>query len=185
MSINSQTTSKSVPPACDKTKPLRDPDDILDASIDLVDESEESLPCESGFYSTGAEMWTLSAQTLSFLASPISLSESDHEMELDVSFSRKIPVGFLPRETAKLVNGFSSQTEDRNTAYRKIRQTLHNIFMHGTGRDDKWHKLLPESSDETRYVRPESASQSGPVSLSRLLNPPRALSQVRCIIVSC
>jgi hypothetical protein len=35
---------------------------------------------------------------LSSLASPLSLS--DHEIDLDVTFSQKIPVGFLPHETA-------------------------------------------------------------------------------------
>lgn len=99
VSINSQTTSKSVPPACDKTKPLRDPDDVLEeAPIDLVDESEESLPCGSDSFQPGLKCGHFRLK-FSFLASPISLSESDHEMELDVSFSQKIPVGFLPRET--------------------------------------------------------------------------------------
>jgi hypothetical protein len=35
---------------------------------------------------------------LSSLASPLSLS--DHEIDLDVTFSQKIPVGFLLHETA-------------------------------------------------------------------------------------
>ncbi len=44
VSVDPQTTSKLTGP----TKPLHDPDGALEvATIDLVDEDEESLPCGS------------------------------------------------------------------------------------------------------------------------------------------
>jgi hypothetical protein len=51
------------------------------------------------FLLTTVEMWRPWAQilSLSYLASPLSLT--DHEVDLDVSFSQKIPVSFLPYET--------------------------------------------------------------------------------------
>jgi hypothetical protein len=108
------------------------------------------------------------------LASSIGLS--DHEIDLDVSFSQKIPVGFLPHETVPdTVDSFSfpSQTDDRNTGYRKIRQALHKIFMHSVGCDDRWRKLLAEPSDEeTRYVKIGEVLANH--FIPQLLNPPRA-----------
>ena len=82
------------------------------------------------------------------LASPLSLTD---EIDLDVSFSQKIPVRFLPNvATSDHLTVFAAQTEDRNSTYRNIRRTLRKVFMHGIGCEDRWHKLLPESSDETR-----------------------------------
>ncbi|KAH9992057.1 P-loop containing nucleoside triphosphate hydrolase protein [Russula vinacea] len=108
VSINPQATSERAGTTCDEVKPLCDTGGALEeAPIDLSDEDEEAL-----------------------LSSPLCLS--DHEIDLDVSFSQKIP------------------TEDRHSAYRNIRRALCKVFMHSTGRD-RWHKLFPESSDdETR-----------------------------------
>lgn len=96
-----------------------------------------------------------SISPLSSLASPLSLT--DHEVDLDVSFSQKIPVSFLPYETTlDHLAAFVAQTEDRNSTYRKLRRALRKVFMHNFGCDDRWHKLLPVSLDEeTRYVRLE------------------------------
>jgi bloom syndrome protein len=103
--VDLPATSESVGPTCDKAKLLRETDGTLkEAPIDLLDEDE---------------------------AHPSSLlCLSDHEIELDVSFSQKIP------------------TEDRKSAYRNIRRALCKVFMHNA---DRWSKVLPESSvEETR-----------------------------------
>ncbi|KAF8491239.1 ATP-dependent DNA helicase [Russula emetica] len=130
VSMDPQTTSRSAGPTCDKTKPLRDLDGALEvATIELMDDGEQSPPCGSASFQSRLKCGQCGLKiSLSCLASPLSLS--DNEIDLDVSFSQKIPA------------------DDRNTAYRKIQRALRKIFMHGTGCDDRWRKLLPEPSDE-------------------------------------
>ena len=95
--VNPQATSKSGGPT--KAKPSRDSNNALeDIHIDLVGENEsdeEDLPCGS---ESGLKCGPLAQfLSLSSLASPLSLT--DHEVDLDVSFSQKIPASFLPYET--------------------------------------------------------------------------------------
>jgi hypothetical protein len=89
---------------------------------------------------------------LSSLASPLSLTDHEIlEIDLDVSFSQKIPVRFLPNETTlDHLTVFVAQTEDRNSTYRNIRRALRKVFMHSTGCDDRWQKYLESSDEETR-----------------------------------
>ena len=51
VSVDPQTISRSAGPTCDKTKPLHDPDGALEvATIDLVDDGEQSPPCGSASF---------------------------------------------------------------------------------------------------------------------------------------
>jgi hypothetical protein len=51
VSVDPQTTSRIAGPTCDKTKPLREPDGALVATIELVDDGgEESPPCGSASF---------------------------------------------------------------------------------------------------------------------------------------
>ena len=51
VSVDPQTTSRSADSTCNKTKPLRDPDGALEvATVELVDDGEESPPCGSASF---------------------------------------------------------------------------------------------------------------------------------------
>ena len=75
------------------------------------------------------------------LASPLNLS--DHEIDLDVSFSQKIPVGFLPHETVPdLIDCFLSpprqmsgtpDTERFDKRYTRFSCTARGVMIDGAG----------------------------------------------------
>ncbi|KAH9985046.1 ATP-dependent DNA helicase [Russula compacta] len=115
-SADPQATLRNEGSTCDKAKPLCDLDGALEVEVevststDLTDRGDEALP-----------------------SSPLSFS--DNEIDLDVSFSQKIPA------------------EDRNSTYRNIRRALRKAFMHSVGCDDRWRKLHLESSDEGQGTR--------------------------------
>jgi hypothetical protein len=120
VSVDPQTTSRSVGPTCDNTKPLRDPNSALEvATVELMDDDEQSPPCGSASFPSRLKCGRCQLKiSLFFLASPLSLS--DHEIDLDVSFSQKIPVGFLPHETAPdWLTVFSSPRQMTGTPHTK------------------------------------------------------------------
>ena len=90
-SVDRQVTPDKAEPICDEAAPLPDPDDPSQkVSIDLTDQDDGALSCELCCPTKGRHV-TMLVQTLSLLASPFSLPDDD--IDLDVSFSQKIPVG--------------------------------------------------------------------------------------------
>ena len=91
----------------------------------------------------------LTCNSIGSLLLPPPSSIPDNEIELDASFSQKVPVGILPyRATFESMLCSLSQTKDRNSTYRTIQRALCKVFVHSAGCNDRWHNIHPEPSDE-------------------------------------
>lgn len=164
-----QVTSKSGGPT--KAEPSRDSNNVLeDIHIDLVDEdeSEEALPCGSESGLKCGDRWL--NFSLSSLASPLSLT--DHEVDLDVSFSQKIPVSFIPYETtldhltvlSHRQRTGTPHTENFGERCARFSCTTLGVMIDGTS-SSRCHRMRRQGMWGWK-----NASRSSPVSLSRLLN---------------
>jgi hypothetical protein len=93
-----QVISNPRDPPSDQPKSLGPLDDVLEEPpIDLTDHDDNDFSCGWDFHS---QDWnSLKCSSLFLLASPISLS--DDEIDLDMSLSRNVPVGFLSCETTQ------------------------------------------------------------------------------------
>ncbi|KAH9979944.1 ATP-dependent DNA helicase [Lactifluus volemus] len=105
-SANGQVGSNTRGSTSDKPKSTGVSDVVPEEPpIDLTDRDDEFLP-----------------------SSPISIP--DNEIDLDVSFSQKVP------------------TEVRTATYRNIFQALYKTLMYSAGQDDAWHKIHTHPSDK-------------------------------------
>lgn len=171
--VNPQATSKRGGPA--NAKPSRDTGNALEAiHIDLVDEDEseeETLPCGLDSFKLGLTCGDRGLKfSLSYPASPLSLT--DHEVDLDVSFSQKIPVSFLPYETTLYHLTVLSPRQRTGTPHiekfdercRRFSYIALGVMIDGTN-SSQCHQMRRRGMGGWK-----SASQSSPVSLLRLLN---------------